>query len=149
MKDQLLRTAADFDNYRKRARRDVSDAERKGRDDFLKELLPIFDNLERAISHAASHESSEVRGIVDGIQIVLRQFQDTLGRLTIMRIKTVGEVFDPAHHEAIQHLETADFPAGVVAAEVQSGYVQAERVIRPAMVVVAKAPAEASSNGSN
>jgi molecular chaperone GrpE len=149
LKDQLLRTAADFDNYRKRARRDVSDAERKGRDDFLKELLPVFDNLERAISHATSHESNEVRAIVDGIQIVLRQFQDTLGRLTIERIRTVGEAFDPAHHEAIQHLETADFPPGVVAAEVQSGYLHGERVIRPAMVVVAKAPAAPNPTESN
>jgi molecular chaperone GrpE len=140
MKDQLLRTAADFDNYRKRSRRDVSDAERKGRDDLLKDLLPVFDNLERATSHATSHELPEVRAVVEGIHIVLRQFQDTLGRLNVERVKTVGEAFDPAHHEAIQHLETTEYAPGVVAAEVQSGYRQAERVIRPALVVVAKAP---------
>jgi molecular chaperone GrpE len=149
MKDQLLRTAADFDNYRKRARRDVSDAERKGRDDLLKELLPVFDNLERATSHAASHDLPEVQAVVEGIHIVLRQFQDTLGRLSVERVKTVGEAFDPAHHEAIQHLETADFAPGVVAAEVQSGYRQAERVIRPALVVVAKSPPTRDESPAN
>jgi molecular chaperone GrpE len=121
LKDQLLRTAADFDNYRKRARRDVSDAERKGRDDFLKELLPVFDNLERATSHAASHELTEVRAVVEGIQIVLRQFQDTLARLNVERVKTVGEAFDPTHHEAIQHLETSEYAPGVVATAKRSG----------------------------
>jgi molecular chaperone GrpE len=148
-KDQLLRTAADFDNYRKRARRDVSDAERKGRDDLLKELLPVFDNLERATAHATTQESSEARALVEGIQLVVRQFQDTLGRLNIERIKTVGEPFDPAYHEAIQHLETADFAPGSVAAEVQSGYRQGERVLRPALVVVAKAQAESPPAASD
>jgi molecular chaperone GrpE len=142
-KEQLLRTAADFDNFRKRSRREMGDAERKGRDDLLKDLLPVFDNLERAVQHAQTAGSSEAtdwKGLADGIDLVIRQFRDTLGRLGVERVEAVGLPFDPSVHEAIQHLETADFAPGVVAFEVQSGYRQGERLIRPALVVVAKSP---------
>ncbi len=138
-KEQLLRTAADFDNFRKRTRRELVDAERRGRDDLLKELLPIFDNLERAVAHAES--TSDVKALADGIGLVMRQFVDTLGKVGIERVKTTGTPFDPSVHEAIQHLETSDFPPGCIAAEVQAGYRDSERLVRPAMVVVAKAPA--------
>lgn len=148
LKDQLLRTAADFDNFRKRSRREISDAERKGRDDLLKELLPVFDNLERATALGSAVEGSDMRGILDGIELVSRQFRDTLQRLGVERIQTVGEAFDPAYHEAIQQLETNDFPPGAVAHEVQSGYRQGERVIRPAIVVVAKPPSAAAATGN-
>jgi len=142
-KDQLLRTAADFDNFRKRARREQADAERKGRDDLLKDLLPVFDNLERAVQHAQAAAGGEVgdwKGLADGIDLVIRQFRDTLGRLGVERVASIGLPFDPGVHEAIQHLETTEFAPGVVAFEVQAGYRQAERLIRPALVVVAKAP---------
>ena len=156
-KDQLLRTAADFDNFRKRMRREVGDAERKGRDDLLKDLLPVFDNLERAAQHAQSAGSNpdgDWKGLADGIDLVIRQFRDTLGRLGIERVVSLGVPFDPSVHEAIQHLETSEFAPGCIAAEVQAGYKQAERLIRPALVVVAKAPAaaepaEGSSNDAN
>lgn len=138
LKDQLLRTAADFDNFRKRARRDQVDAERKGREDLLRDLLPVFDNLERAVMH--SEKATDVQSVVEGIQMVMRHFGDTLGKLSVERIPSVGQPFDPAVHEAIQHLETADHPAGSVAAEIQAGYRTPDRVIRPALVVVAKAP---------
>jgi molecular chaperone GrpE len=139
LKDQLLRTAADFDNFRKRTRREIADAGRSSRDELLRELLPVFDNLERAGAHAES--ATDVQSLTDGIKMVLRQFGDTLGRLGIERVATVGSAFDPSVHEAIQHLESADFPPGVVAAEVQGGYRAGERLVRPALVVVAKAPA--------
>lgn len=141
LKDQLLRTAADFDNFRKRMRRELGDAERKGRDDLLKDLLPVFDNLERATQHAQSSGEKlegDWKGLADGIDLVIRQFADTLGRLGIERVAGVGSPFDPSVHEAIQHLETNDFPPGSVAAEVQAGYRQGDRLIRPALVVVAK-----------
>jgi len=143
-KDQLLRTAADFDNFRKRARRELTDAERKGRDDLLKDLLPVFDNLERAVQHAQTADSGDDwKGLSDGIDLVIRQFRDTLGRLGVERVGSIGLPFDPGVHEAIQHLETTDVAPGVVAFEVQAGYRQGERLIRPALVVVAKAPQEA------
>jgi molecular chaperone GrpE len=136
-KDQLLRTAADFDNFRKRTRKEASDAEKRGREEILKDLLPVFDNLERAVSHA--EKATDVQSVSDGIKMVVRQFTDTLGKLGIERVQTVGVPFDPSVHEAIQHLETADFPPGTVALEIQPGYRNADRLLRPALVVVAKA----------
>jgi molecular chaperone GrpE len=138
-RDQLLRTAADFDNFRKRARRDEKDAERRSREEFLRELLPVFDNLERATQHAEA--ASDVKSLADGITMVMRQFEDTLQKLGVERVKSVGEAFDPAVHEAIQHQETTEFEPGTVAAEYQAGYRVGDRVVRPALVVVAKAPA--------
>lgn len=143
-KDQLLRVAADFDNFRKRTRRELEEAERRGRDDLLKELLPVFDNIERAAAHVSTaEETGGVKALAEGIDLVLRQFFDTLKKLGIERVPSVGEPFDPAVHEAIQHLETSEFPPGTIAAEVQAGYRSAERLVRPALVVVAKAPSEA------
>ena len=138
LKDQLLRTAADFDNYRKRARRDQADAEKKARDDVLRDLLPVFDNLERAMAH--TEKATDVQSVADGVRMVIRQFTDTLAKLGVDRIESVGLPFDPAVHEAIQHLESTEHPPGTVAAEIQGGYRAHDRLIRPALVVVAKAP---------
>lgn len=138
LKDQLLRTAADFDNFRKRTRKELVDAEQRGTDQLLKEMLPVFDNLERAAQHAES--ATEVQSLADGIRMVMKQFADTLGRLNIERVESIGKPFDPSVHEAIQQLPTDEHPPGSVAAEVQAGYRQGERLIRPALVVVAKAP---------
>lgn len=137
LKDQLLRTAADFDNFRKRARREAEDAAAQGRESMLRDLLPVFDNLERATAHA--DKATDVQSFVSGITMVLKQFQDTLKRLGIERVVAVGQPFDPNLHEAIQQLATAEFAPGTVAAEVQGGYRFGEKLIRPAMVVVAKA----------
>jgi molecular chaperone GrpE len=137
LKDQLLRTLADFDNFRKRSRRELAEAERRGRDDMLKEFLPVFDNLDRASVHAES--ATDVKALADGIGLVLRQFADTLGRVGIERVPAVGQPFDPAVHEAVQQMETSDFEPGTIAAEVQAGYRNSEKLIRPALVVVAKA----------
>jgi len=137
LKDQLLRTLADFDNFRKRSRRELAEAERRGRDDMLKEFLPVFDNLDRASVHAES--ATDVKALADGIGLVLRQFADTLGKVGIERVPAVGQPFDPSVHEAVQQMETSDFEPGTIAAEVQAGYRNSEKLIRPALVVVAKA----------
>jgi molecular chaperone GrpE len=137
LKDQLIRTLADFDNFRKRTRRELGDAERRGRDDLLKELLPVFDNLDRAGAHAEN--ATDVKALADGITMVLRQFTDTLGKLGVERVPAVGQPFDPAVHEAVQQMETSDFEPGTIAAEVQAGYKDGDTLIRPALVVVAKA----------
>jgi molecular chaperone GrpE len=138
LREQLLRTAADFDNYKKRVRRETEDAERRAREELLRDLLPVFDNLERATQHA--EQASDVKSLADGISMVLRMFGDTLGRMGIERIQAVGQAFDPALHEAVQQMETTEHPAGSVAAEVQAGYRLGDRLVRPAMVVVAKPP---------
>ena len=139
LKDQLLRTLADFDNFRKRSRRELIDAERRGKDDMLKEFLPVFDNLDRAVAHAET--ATDVKALADGIVLVMRQFADTLTKVGIERVPAVGQPFDPSVHEAVQQMETSDFEPGTIAAEVQAGYRNAEKLIRPALVVVAKAKA--------
>lgn len=138
LRDQLLRTAADFDNFRKRSRREVVDAEQRGREDLLRDLLPVFDNLDRAAAHAGT--ATDVAALADGIRMVMRQFTDTLAKLGIERVQSVGTPFDPSLHEAIQHLETTEHPPGTIAMEAQAGYRLGERLVRPALVVVAKAP---------
>jgi molecular chaperone GrpE len=137
-RDQLLRTAADFDNFRKRTRREVDDAQKRGREGAIKELLPVFDNLERAAIHAEGQ--GEAKAVADGLRIVLKQFLDTLDRMGVKRVVSVGQAFDPAVHEAIQQVESPDQPAGVIIAEVQPGYSLGDRLIRAAMVVVSKGP---------
>jgi molecular chaperone GrpE len=136
IRDQLLRTAADFDNFRKRTRRELDDANKRGKEDLLRELLPVFDNLERAVVHA--EQATDAKAVADGVAMVLKQFQDTLGKVGIKRIPAVGGPFDPSLHEAIQQIETNDHPAGTVVAEVQPGYAMGDRLVRPSMVVVAK-----------
>ena len=140
LKDQLLRTAADFDNFRKRSRREVADAAERGKEMMLKELLPVFDNLERATVHSGN--ATNLEAFVEGIEMVMKQFAESLSRAGIERVPSVGAPFDPAVHEAIQHLPTNDHPPGTVTAEVQGGYRLGDRLIRAALVVVAKAPEE-------
>jgi molecular chaperone GrpE len=151
MKEQWMRTAADFDNFRKRSRRELEDTRKAGKEDLLKEFLPVFDNLERAVQSA--QRATDVKAVAEGLQMVLRQYVDTLARGGITKVPTVGTQFDPTHHEAIQQVETDEHPPGTVVAEVQPGYMQGERLIRAAMVVVAKpksksGDSEASENAS-
>ncbi len=145
LKDALLRTAADFDNFRKRTRRELEEARRNGREDLLRALLPVFDNLERAIQSAA--RTSDVKAMTEGLAMVQRQFIDALGREGIARVPTVGRPFDPGVHEAIQQVETGEHDPGTVIAEVQPGYTQGERLLRAAMVVVARGKSDDASNG--
>jgi molecular chaperone GrpE len=146
MKDAWLRTAADFDNFRKRSRKELDDARRGGREDLLRALLPVFDNLERAIQSA--QRAVENKAMVDGLAMVQRQFVEALAREGITRVATVGQAFDPAVHEAIQQVETTEHAPGSVLAEVQAGYAQGERLVRAALVVVAKAKAPGSEAGA-
>ena len=139
LRDQLLRTAADYDNYRKRARKDAEDANKKGTEELLKTLLPVFDNLERAM--VVADQATDVKAIADGVKMVLKQFTDTLGRVGIKRVSGVGTAFDPTVHEAVQQMETSDFEPGTIAAVVQAGSRNSDKLLRPALVVVGKAPA--------
>lgn len=148
-KEQWMRSAADFDNFRKRSRKELEDTRKAGREELLKDLLPVFDNLERAMTSA--ERATEVKPVAEGLKMVLRQFADTLGRSGITKVPTLGSHFDPGIHEAIQQVETDEHPPGTVVAEVQPGYLQGDRLVRAAMVVVAKpkAPAEGDGAGGN
>ena len=138
LRDQLLRTAADFDNYRKRSRKEIEEARARGREDAIKDVLPVFDNLERAVTAAASAQT--IDSVVEGVKMVLKLFEDTSDRMGLVRVKAVGERFDPTVHEAIQQQETEDQPPGTILTEIVPGYMIGQRLLRAAMVVVARKP---------
>ncbi len=141
--DRLLRTTADLDNFRKRSRRELDDARVDARTQVLREMLPVVDNLERALEHAGGAEST-AEGIVDGVRLVLRQFVQAFERMDVAPFEAVGQPFDPNLHEAVGQVETAEVAPGAIAQELQRGYKIGGRLLRPAMVVVARPPAEPS-----
>ena len=135
--DRYLRAAADLENMRKRQKREIEDAKFDAKNKILKEMLPVVDNLERAIEHAAQAGTNP---IVEGVQLVLRQFTTAFERLEVTAIEAMGQPFDPNLHEAISQQESEAAP-GTVVQVLQRGYRSGERLLRPALVVVAKAPA--------
>lgn len=135
MHDQLLRTAAELENTRKRSRREVDEAKAKGREDAIRELLPVFDNLERAAQ--AATVGGDAKAIAEGVQMVLRLFEDHLQRLGVERLKSLGERFDPTLHDALQQVDS-DEPAGTIVNEIQPGYRMGARLVRAATVIVAR-----------
>lgn len=146
-REQLLRTAADFDNFRKRSRREADDAQRKGKETAIKEILPIFDNLARALSSADT--APDAKSVADGLKMIFRQYTSTLERMNVKKVETVGKPFDPSLHEAIQHVESAEHAAGVITAEVQAGYTIEGHLMRAAMVVVSKGAPEKPADGAD
>jgi len=136
--DRALRVQADLENFKKRTMRDKSDALRFANEGLLRTLLPIIDNLQRAIDHARS--SREVDAIVQGVDLVLRSFLDVLERHGVKPVDAQGRSFDPSRHEAIGHVESTE-PANTVIAEHQRGYTLHDRLLRPSMVTVGKGPA--------
>lgn len=147
LKDQLLRTAADYDNFRKRSKRELTDAIRRVREDVLREILPISDNLQRAAEATAS--AKDVKSVAEGVAMVSQQLEETMSRFGIERFESVGKPFDPNMHDAVQRLPTADQPPGTVVAEMMSGYMMGERLLRAAMVVVAAPPVVAEEDATN
>jgi molecular chaperone GrpE len=144
--ERLLRTAADFDNFRKRSRKDVDDARHKAREEVLREILPVIDNLERALQAAGQGPATGGQaGIAEGVKLVLRQAASSLERFEVKAFPSVGEAFDPARHEAIAQVETSDHPAGTVVTEMQKGYLLGARLLRAALVAVARPPQPAAA----
>ncbi len=138
--DRYLRSVAELDNVRKRARKDMDEARVDAQSRVLREMLPVIDNLERAVAHAAQ-TGDGASGVLEGIRLVLRQFAQALERCNVHAVAAKGLPFDPTQHEAVSQIETADAPAGSVVEVMQTGYRIGERLLRPALVVVAKAPA--------
>lgn len=148
-RDLYLRTLADLDNYRKRTQREKEDLSRFANENLLRELLPVLDNLERAIEHARGDQGGG--GILQGVEMTLGQFSKVLEKAGVKPVTAVGEPFDTARHEAIGQEETSEQPPQTVVRELQKGFLLNDRLLRPAMVVLAKAPAqpEPPSEGSN
>jgi molecular chaperone GrpE len=142
--DRFLRATADLENTRKRTQREVDDAKLEAKQCVLKEILPVVDNLERAVDHANITNDSDpkLKATIEGVQLVLRQFVTAFERLDVSAVPAEGQSFDPHLHEAILQLES-DKPPGTVIQVLQRGYRAADRLLRPALVIVAKAKANA------
>jgi len=138
--ERYLRAAADLENTRKRNKREADDAKFETKTKVLKEILPVVDNLERAIEHAGA--TSENNPIIEGVQLVLRQLMTAFERLEVTPVEAQGQPFDPNLHEAISQQES-DAPPGSVVTVLQRGYKSGDRLLRPALVVVAKPKAAA------
>lgn len=136
--DRMMRAAADLDNFRKRSRREVADARTEGQTAVLREILPVVDNLERAV--AATESATDTSGIREGVELVLRQFIQTLEKLSVVKVEARGMPFDPNVHEAVSQMATADHPPGTVVEVLQPGYKLGDRLLRAALCVVATAP---------
>jgi molecular chaperone GrpE len=144
--DRLLRTAAEFDNFRKRALKEKEDVQRFGIERLLKDFLPVMDNLERALDHAEQHDS---RQVIEGVRLVQKLFETTLAKHGVASFSALGKLFDPGVHEALMQQES-DEPAGTVVSEMAKGYKLNDRLVRPAAVVVAKSRTpQAAANPPN
>ncbi|AKQ63303.1 Heat shock protein GrpE [Myxococcus hansupus] len=136
--ERTVRHAADLENYRKRAQKEKEEVQRFGSEKLLKDLLPVLDNLDRALDAAA--KSPDLDSFEKGVAMTRKSFEDALGRHGVKGFSAKGQPFDPRLHEAIQQVETADVPSGHVVHEVVRGFHLNDRLVRPAMVVVARAP---------
>lgn len=137
--DRALRTLAEFDNYRKRSERERREAGEVGAAAVLRELLDVVDNFDRALEHAGEGVPAS---FLEGLRLVARGVHDILDRRGVKKIETVGIAFDPHVHEALASEPTPDAPANTIVQEIQSGFTLGDRVLRPARVIVARAPAE-------
>ncbi|HVZ73778.1 MAG TPA: nucleotide exchange factor GrpE [Polyangia bacterium] len=133
LKDRMLRIAAEFENFKKRARITQTEAEAAVRERVLKDVLEIADNLERAVAQTGPVDAATVQ---KGVELVLRVLQQKLERYEVKPFVAKGEVFDPRVHEAISNVASADVPAGAVATELQKGYRIGDKLLRAAMVSV-------------
>ncbi|HEY5648844.1 MAG TPA: nucleotide exchange factor GrpE [Nitrospiria bacterium] len=143
LKEKSMRAYAELENFKKRTQREKAEQLRYANESILKELLPVLDNLERAIEHIKGEP--EVSQWGEGVELTHRQCLEALKKFGVVPIKSLGEAFDPNHHQAMTFIETSELPENTVAEELQRGYLHHERVLRPAMVAVAKNPSKEDS----
>ncbi|MGF1511475.1 MAG: nucleotide exchange factor GrpE [Myxococcota bacterium] len=146
LKERWLRAAADLENYKKRAAREREDVARFGNEALLRDLLPVLDDLDRALRMMAGSDPSTQS--TEGLELVRRKFLSQLERHNVTTFEAEGEAFDPGRHEAVQQRHSDHIEAGRVAEELQRGFLIAGRLLRPAMVVVSLGPASGDTEGS-
>jgi molecular chaperone GrpE len=136
--DRLLRMAADFENYKKRAVREKEEWTKFANEDLIKGILPFIDNLERAVNH--SEKTEDFQSLVEGIRLTVQQLLQTLGKFGVSPIESLGKPFNPAVHQAMLVVETDQHEPNQVVEEFQKGYLLNDRLLRPATVSVSKLP---------
>jgi len=145
--ERYLRLAADFDNFRKRALKDREEAHHFGHQNLVKDLLPSVDNLERALEHAREPGGAATPGMLEGVELVLRELHAVLAKHGVEAIDALGQPFDPAVHEAMAQVPDATRPPNTVVEVFQRGYQLRGRLLRPARVVVSRAAEGSGATG--
>ncbi len=136
--DKLLRVMAEFENFKRRVVKEQAEQIRYGNEKLLEALLPSLDDLDRVLDHVAPDASEDVQKIAEGIELVRKSLLATLSNFNLKEVPALGHAFDPAIHEAIATVESEGHESGNVMAVHRKGYWLAERLLRPAMVTVAK-----------
>lgn len=137
--ERMLRVAADAENLKRRTEREKEEIRRYGTEKVMTDLIPVLDNLERALTHGRTSQDRE--SLLQGVEMVQRQFEQALGRYGCKSFDSLGTQFDPLRHEAVQQVESPEHPSNTVVEEYQRGYFLQDRLIRPALVVVSRLPA--------
>ncbi len=143
--DLYLRERADLENVRKRNQRDKEDAIKFANDRLLKEMIPVLDNLERAVEHARQ-DDDDSQGLLEGVNMTINQFRKALEDFGVKPISALGTDFDPNLHQAMGQIESAEQAPNTVVSEFQKGYLLHDRLLRPSLVMVAKAPEAGTEN---
>ncbi len=134
--DRFLRVAAEFENYKKRMEKEKSDLIKYANEGLMKELLGVIDNLQRALEQA--EQNAQAESLVEGIRMILKQMEDTLGKHGVFEIQALGKAFNPNLHEAMMHEAANEHAENTVIDEFQKGYVLKDRLLRPSLVKVSK-----------
>ncbi len=140
LKEQLMRQRAEFDNFRKRSIREKEQLRKFAVEDLIVRLLDVCDNFERALE--SGRKSDDVDSVVDGVEMVFKQFTSILEQEGLERVRCEGEEFDPHLHDAMSHIETSEYPDNCVVEVCKPGYMMNSKVIRHAQVMVSKNPEE-------
>ncbi|MEE2678429.1 MAG: nucleotide exchange factor GrpE [Myxococcota bacterium] len=141
-RERLLRLQADFENFKRRALKERTDAHQYGHENLVKDLLPTVDNLERAIDHARKSGGGDLESLLQGVELVERELLAALTKYGVVQIEALDKPFDPAFHEAMAQAPHESAPANTVIEELQKGYKLRDRLLRPSRVVVARGPEE-------
>jgi molecular chaperone GrpE len=139
--ERLVRTSADFDNFKKRAAREKQDAIKYATESLLQKILPVLDNFEAALAAAQNSSADSLKSLQDGVAMIHSQLKNTLTEAGLEEVDATGKPFDPNIHEAVSQQESAEVAEGIVLQQLRKGYKLRDRLLRPATVVVAKAPA--------
>ena len=139
--ERLLRTTADFDNFKKRAAREKQEAIKFANEGLLQKLIPVLDNFDMALAAAQNNQSEAAQSLQTGINMIYQQFKTVLADAGLEEVDATGQPFNPNLHEAVSQKETAEAPEGQVIQQLRKGYKFRDRLLRPASVIVAKPPA--------
>ena len=147
LKDKLLRTLAEMENLRKRTEREVSDARLYGITTFARDILTVADNMHRALNaldaELREQADSSIKALLDGVELTERELLNVLEKHGVKKLEPIGQKFDPNRHQAMYEVPDASVPTGSVVQVIQAGYLIGDRVLRPALVAIAKGEAKA------